>query len=80
MSGNRNVTPEEARLTGDQIGVDWDDDLEELRRGLDMDFEYASCDPQTDVTHDAPVLTGKIALAHLKEFPDDARLERMKAE
>lgn len=25
--------------------------------------------PQTDVTGDDPILTGKIALAHMKEFP-----------
>jgi len=38
-------------------------------------------DPQTDVTGDDPVLTGKIALAHMKEFPDfDERLERMERE
>jgi hypothetical protein len=33
------------------------------------------------VTHDDPVLTGKIALAHMKEFPDYyERLSRMEAE
>ena len=38
-------------------------------------------DPQTDVTHDDPIVTGKIALAHMKEFPDYyERLERMEAE
>jgi hypothetical protein len=35
----------------------------------------------TDVTGDDPQLTGKIALAHLKEFPDYyTRLERMEEE
>ena len=71
MSENRDISPEEARRIGDQIGVDWDKfDLEEFRRGLDVEFEHGSHDPQTDVTHDDPVMTGKIALAHLKEFPD----------
>jgi Protein of unknown function (DUF5661) len=35
-------------------------------------------DPATNVTGNDPVVTGKIALAHLKEFPDYyTRLERM---
>ena len=34
-----------------------------------------------DVTHDDPIVTGKIALAHLNEFPDYyTRLERMEEE
>ena len=45
---------------------------------MDVEFEHGSHDPQTDVTHDDPILTGKIALAHMKEFPDYyERLERM---
>ncbi len=65
------TTSEEARRVGDEIGVDWDRfDLEEFRAGMDVEFEHGSHDPQTDVTHDDPIVTGKIALAHLKEFPD----------
>ena len=73
---------EEARRVGDAIGVDWDRfDLEQFRAGMDVEFEHGSHDPQTDVTHDDPVVTGKIALAHMKEFPDYyERLERMEAE
>jgi Protein of unknown function (DUF5661) len=38
-------------------------------------------DPQTDVTGDDPIVTGKIALAHMNEFPDYyERLERMERE
>ena len=67
---------------GDAIGVDWDRfDLGQFRAGMDVEVEHGSHDPQTDVTHDDPVLTGKIALAHMKEFPDYyERLERMEAE
>ena len=37
--------------------------------------------PKSDVTHDDPLLTGKIALAHLTAFPDYyTRLAEMKAE
>jgi hypothetical protein len=79
MSDIAKVTPDEARRIGDEIGVDWSRfDLDQFRAGLDVEFEHGSHDPQTDVTGDDPILTGKIALAHMKEFPDYyERLERM---
>jgi hypothetical protein len=82
MTGSRRTTVEEARRVGDEIGVDWERfDLEQFRFGMDIEFEHGSHDPQTDVTGDDPILTGKIALAHMKEFPDYyERLERMEAE
>jgi len=82
MSGEHKTTLEEARRIGDEIGVDWETfDIELFRAGIDVEFEHGSHDPQTDVTHDDPILTGKIALAHMKEFPDYyERLARMEAE
>jgi hypothetical protein len=78
---NRTST-EEARRVGDSIGVDWSKfDLEQFRAGMDVELEHGSHDPQTDVTGDDPIVTGKIALAHMKEFPDYYdRLERMEKE
>ena len=82
MSEKRLTSIEEARRVGDLIGVDWQTyDVEQFRLGMDVEFEHGRHDPQTDVTHDDPVLTGKIALAHMKEFPDYyERLGRMEAE
>jgi hypothetical protein len=82
MGEKQRTTIEEARRVGDAIGVDWTRfDVEQFRAGMDVEFEHGSHDPQTDVTHDDPIVTGKIALAHMKEFPDYyARLERMEAE
>ncbi len=79
MSEQERTTSEEARRIGDEIGVDWSRfDVEQFRAGLDVEFEHGSHDPQTDVTGDDPILTGKIALAHIKEFPDYyERLARM---
>jgi len=71
MAEQRRTTLDEARRTGDAIGVDWAiHDLEQFRTGMDVEFEHGSHDPQTDVTHDDPLIPGKIALAHMKEFPD----------
>ena len=82
MTETRRTTSEEAKRVGDTIGVDWRRfDLEQFRAGMDVEFEHGAHDPQTNVTHDDPIITGKIALAHMKEFPDYyERLERMEAE
>jgi hypothetical protein len=82
MTEHRRTTIEQARRVGDEIGVDWGRfDVEQFRFGMDVEFEHGSHDPQTDVTGDDPILTGKIALAHMKEFPDYyERLERMEQE
>jgi len=82
VTEKRQTTNEEARRVGDEIGVDWSRfDLEQFRAGMDVEFEHGSHDSQTDVTGDDPILTGKIALAHMKEFPDYyERLERMENE
>lgn len=79
MPEKRRTTPEEAKRVGDTIGVDWSRfDLEQFRAGMDVEYEHGSQDPQTNVTHDDPIITGKIALAHMKEFPDYyLRLENM---
>ena len=84
MASRSRFTLDEARAAGERIGVDWGSapfDLEQFRMGMDVEFEHGSHDPQTDVTGDDPIVTGKIALAHMKEFPDYyERLERMEAE
>ncbi len=71
----------EARAIGAQLGIDWDEvKLDEFHRGLAVELEHGSRDPETDVTHDDPKLTGKIAWAHLKEFPDYyTRLDKLEA-
>jgi hypothetical protein len=82
MTETRRTTTEQARQVGDEIGVDWTRfDLEQFRAGMDVELEHGSHDPQTNVTDDDPIMTGKIALAHMKEFPDYyTRLEQMERE
>jgi hypothetical protein len=62
-----------AREIGSQIGIDWTAvafDVEQFRMGLEVELEHGAHDPETDVTHDDPLLTGRIAWAHLKELAD----------
>ena len=82
MTETRRTTTEEARRVGDAIGVDWARfDREQFRHGMDVEFEHGAHDTQTDVTGDDPIITGKIALAHMKEFADYyERLEKMEQE
>ena len=48
---------------------------------MDVELEHGLRDPATNVTGDDATTTGKIALAHLNEFPDYyTRLERMEAD
>ena len=81
MSAREGFSAEEARSVGEQIGINWDSapfDVEQFRRGMDVELEHGLHDVLTNVTHDDPLVTGKIALAHLEEFPDYyTRLERM---
>jgi hypothetical protein len=82
MSEGARFTVEEAKKVGDALGVDWKSiAVEQFRMGLNVELEHGARDPQTNVTNDDIMLTGKIAWAHLKEFPDYYdRLEQMEEE
>ncbi len=82
MSTGRTFTTEEAKRIGDELGIDWKAvDLEEFRMGLGVELEHGLHDPETNVTDDDEILTAKIALAHLREFPDYyTRLEKLEDE
>ena len=83
MAARTHFSADEARRVG-EIGIDWDSapfDIEQFRKGMEVELEHGLHDPVTNVTSDDPVLTGKIALAHLNEFPDYyTRLERMEVQ
>lgn len=78
----KGVSPRKARKVGEELGVDWTRfGLEQFRQGMEVELEHGRRDPDTDVTGDDLLLTGKIALAHLNEFPDYyTRLARMEEE
>jgi hypothetical protein len=78
----KRFTTEEARRIGESLGIDWSEfDVEQFRMGLDVELEHGTVDPATNVTDDDPILTGKIALAHLNEFSDYyTRLAEMEEE
>jgi hypothetical protein len=76
----KTFTADDARAIGEEIGIDWAAspfDLEQLRIGMNVELEHGLHDKLTNVSDDEPHVTAKIALAHLNEFPDYTRLERM---
>ena len=81
MAPRERFSAADARRVGEQIGIDWASapfDVEQFRRGMDVELEHGLHDLLTNVTDDDPVVTGKIALAHLHEFPDYyTRLDKM---
>ena len=71
MSPKREFTQQDATRIGDALGVNWAEvRLDEFRAGLGVELEHGARDPETNVTNDDEILTGKIALAHLREYPD----------
>jgi hypothetical protein len=82
MIKKRQFSAKEARAIGTKLKIDWSQiDLEQFRRGLEVELEHGAIDPETNVTGDDLVLTGKIAWAHLKEIGDYyTRLDHMEAE
>ena len=74
-----NFTKEEAKEIGEKLGIKWDKfNIEEFRKGMDIELEHGTIDENTNVTNDDPLLTGKITLAHLNEIRDyNTRLEEM---
>jgi len=82
MMSKKHFTTEEAKKIGESLDIDWSQfDVEQYRMGLDVELEHGLVDPHTNVTNDDPIMTGKIALAHLNEFPDYyTRLDKMERE
>lgn len=77
------ITSEQAKQIGLQLGVNWEEvDINQLRRGMEVELEHGSrYGKLLNVTNDDPVLSAKIALAHLKENPNYYTwLDRMEKE
>jgi len=82
MPAEKRFSLAETKRIGDALGIDWQDfGVEQFQMGLEVELEHGTRDTQTNVTNDDALITGKIALAHLKEFPDYyTRLSAMEKE
>ena len=71
MKKIKTISLEEAKRVGESLYIDWDQvDLEKFRQGLMGDPEQSALDPETGLAYDGVLLTGKVVLAHIQEFPD----------
>lgn len=84
MEPTQGLTSEEALGVADLLALDFSKeafDLEQFRMGLGVELEHGQREPATNVTNNDPIVTGKVALAHLRELPDYyTRLADMEAE
>ena len=82
MKKRKQISSEEARRIGDSLHIDWDQvDLEQFRQDLTGTQKQSLTDPEMDPAYDGVLLSGKIVLAHMQEFPDYfTRLQKLKAE
>ncbi len=78
----KKLNSQDAKKIVDDLGINWKEvKIEEFTKGINIEFEHGTRYPETNVTNDDKKLTGKIAWAHLKEFPDYyTRLEKLEKE
>jgi hypothetical protein len=68
----KKFTLSEAMDIARQLGIDFKKvkfTPEEYLEGINIELEHGTVDPDTNVSMDDPLVTGKIALAHLNEVP-----------
>lgn len=84
MQTDAGFSREQAAEIAAELGLDFEAepfDLDQFLMGVNVELEHGTRDPETNVTGDDALTTGKIALAHLREIPDYyTRLAVMEAE
>jgi APA family basic amino acid/polyamine antiporter len=84
MRPRTDITRAEAAHVADALRIDFaavEYDLDQFHRGMRVELQHGAGDPDTNITNDDLVTTGKIALAHLNEIPDYyTRLAAMEAQ
>jgi len=78
----KKLNSKDAKVIGDDLGINWKEvKLEEFTKGVRVEIEHGTKYPEANVTNNDKNLTGKIAWAHLKEFPDYyTRLAKLETE
>lgn len=62
---------EDAVYFANYMGITFDKfSVKDLLVGLNIELEHGFVNPVTNVTNDDLIMTGKIALAHLMEYPN----------
>lgn len=62
---------DDAKNIGNKLNLDWIKyNITEFHMGLNVELEHGTMYPKWNITDDDPIMTAKIALAHLEELPD----------
>lgn len=62
---------EDALYVANELGIIFNNfSIQDLIKGLNIELEHGYTNPITNVTNNDLLVTGKIALAHLMEFPN----------
>jgi hypothetical protein len=82
MKKQKKISIEEAKHIGESLYINWEQvDLEEFRQGLMEDQQQKPLNSVLEEPFDGIVLSGKVFLGHMQEFPDYFnRLEKLKSE
>ena len=65
------ITNEQVLQVAKLLNITFDKfSFDDFKTGLNIELEHGNINPNTNVTNDNLFLTGKIALAHLNEFPN----------
>lgn len=84
MSETQKITMDQATAVATQLRLDFEKEsfkLDQFCKGMNVELEHGTRELFTNVTDDDHLITGKIALAHLREFPDYyERLEKLEKE
>jgi pyrimidine operon attenuation protein/uracil phosphoribosyltransferase len=82
MQKHKRISLNQAKRVGECLHIDWEQvDLEEFRQDLMGKPKAGAVDPETGLSYDSVLLTGKVVLAHMDEIPDYAtRLAKLRAE
>jgi len=61
----------ESRRIGDRLGIDWRQfAIQQFQQALNVEHGRVAREPELDSINDDVLLSGKIALAHLMEYPE----------
>lgn len=82
MKQRKQISLDDAKRIGESLYIDCDQiDLEQYRQGLMGNHKQVTADPETRLVFDGLLLSGRLVLEHMQEFPDYfTRLEKLRAE
>lgn len=64
-------TLKDAVMAANELGINFDKfSIKDFLTGINIELEHGLVNPETNVTNDDLIMTAKIALAHLMEFPN----------